>query len=521
MSLIGESDITLGGLAPKKNTLEQAVAASERYAPALLALLSIFYAIVVFIQGRGRPLWHDEIFTFDIAHAPTWARLIDEIRNIDLNPPLIYVLTRFSNQLFGNGLLATRLPGIIGFYFGSMCLYMFVKRKTSVLHGVFAVLTLWATPFALNYATEARPYGLILGFFGLVMISWQRAIERHDRMRWLWLLAVGVLGMLMSHVLAVLMLTSLAVAELVRLIQTRKFDIPLWASVCIPLVSIVSYIPLIKRYEAGSYPAAFNASITRGVTFLMETASSDGYIIFPACILALLIAASMQFGAETAFPLNAAESGFIGGLLITPLAINLALRRTHGAYFPRYALVAGLAVPILLAGITKFYSRAARTPAALACIVISLWMLNSAILRPIRHQVTYAKLDQIAPSLPFVTASGLTFLEMDQRENSEFLSRVYYLNDAQLATRYAHATLFEGFPYLKHVFPIRANVTPYREFIKTHPVFLLLGTLGYPEDWLIPCLKDTGAVVEYVGDYPTPYKDKTIFKIRLSEAPGS
>ena len=37
--------------------------------------------------------------------------------------------------------------------------------------------------------------------------------------------------------------------------------------------------------------------------------------------------------------------------------------------------------------------------------------------------------DRLAPELPFIDASGLTFMEMDNREDTRFLSRVYYLTD--------------------------------------------------------------------------------------------
>ncbi len=58
-------------------------------------------------------------------------------------------------------------------------------------------------------------------------------------------------------------------------------------------------------------------------------------------------------------------------------------------------------------------------------------------------------ISQVQPDLPVVDNSGLTFLEMNQRENSTFLSRVYYLKIAQAAVKYANATIFEGSPTLK------------------------------------------------------------------------
>ena len=130
-------------------------------------------------------------------------------------------------------------------------------------------------------------------------------------------------------------------------------------------------------------------------------------------------------------------------------------------------------------------------------------------------------LKQLDPSVPLVDASGLTFLEMNKREDAALLSRVYYLTDRDAAVRYAHATIFEGTGALREYWPIRGTVVAYRDFIRQTPHFFVLGTPDYPEDWLIPKLLDDGADLQFKGELHSSYRDHMIFEVTIHSAKAS
>jgi hypothetical protein len=121
----------------------------------------------------------------------------------------------------------------------------------------------------------------------------------------------------------------------------------------------------------------------------------------------------------------------------------------------------------------------------------------------------------VRTDLPFVAASGLTFVEMDQREPPEFVGRLFYLTDRDAATRYAHASIFEHIRVLQEWSPMRAHVEYYRAFVTQHPRFLVLGTPGYPEDWLLAKLKDDGAEIRLIGSQDTGYKDRNLYEVTV------
>src|SRR5690242_14798099 len=79
--------------------VEQSIAS----APAAWALgLGLYSLISIFQASRGKLFWFDELSTFYISRLPTFRDMLRAIP-YDGHPPVLYVLTRWSQQLFGGG----------------------------------------------------------------------------------------------------------------------------------------------------------------------------------------------------------------------------------------------------------------------------------------------------------------------------------------------------------------------------------------------------------------------------------
>ena len=112
-----------------------------------------------------------------------------------------------------------------------------------------------------------------------------------------------------------------------------------------------------------------------------------------------------------------------------------------------------------------------------------------------------SNLDAVEPNLPLVAGTGLTFLELDQRADSELAKRLYLLNDLQAAKSIAHDTVFENYDRLTKVFPIRGKVLSYCAFISQHPHFVVVGAYNHPQGWLLRKLDMDGADLRIIGTY--------------------
>jgi uncharacterized membrane protein len=480
--------------------------------------LIVFYFLITAVMSM-RQLWHDELFTYYIAQAPSLSRLWEEL-HLDLNPPLLYLVTRASMDLLGDSSYAVRLPSILAFLAGSLCLYVWVARRLRPSYGLLAMLAFWSTPF-FYYSSEARPYGLVIGFFGMALLAYQNSIQPDRRAASVILLAVAVSGMMLSHLFAVFYLAPFGLAELVRLSRRRKPDVGLWAALVIPAFFPFIYLSLVARFQNSVFPQSFQASLHRIWTFYIVALKPEGPLLMMAAFLAFLCAFRRERRPflSKALP-DLLEVAFIAGALAIPVVINLVLMRSHGAFFDRYGTPAAFGLALILVFFIAAYTNMSRLAAITAACVLLLYVplenvlsTGAQVLR--RHSTSGARIDTVQPGLPLVAASGLTFLEMDKYASRATVARLHYLTDTQLAIQYAHATIFEGFPLLKHYFPIRASVDPFHEFIRQHEKFLVLGTPGYPEDWLLRKLLADGDVLQYLGDFPGPYKDTSLYEVTI------
>ncbi len=494
----------------------------------LVAVLFLLYMHIV-IHERVSPLWYDELYTYYISLAPTFHTMIVWTQHLDLNPPLYYAAARVSMRILHPSPFAVRLPSIIAYFVAALCAYRFVRRQLTPIYGMIGALIMLGSSYS-DYSYDARPYAMVLGFLGLAALGWQGAIEKAGSKRILSLILVfiGGFGMLLSHVLALVAFGALFFAELVRLAIRRKADWTLWISLSLPLVSCFLYLPLIQHQSGGVFTPVFQASIED----LFQDYSTLWIDVAPFLAAAMLLIAwagmKPQPSERKQFSLAWPELAFSIVLILVPVIVILRFMWSHTMYNSRYGMAAifGIAilVPHFIAWWTKRSRRAALITAAvfifsvlhlssLARIMQAHLQPNSASLSEVRELQT--PLTQIQPGLPFVVADGLTFLEMDHRENEDFLSRVYYLVDPNAALEYAHSNVFNGLQTLHNQFPIRAHVETYEDFIQQHPKFIVFGSSDYPDDWLIQKLLADGSAVRFLGETPSSYGDTPVYQVKI------
>ncbi len=170
-------------------------------------------------------------------------------------------------------------------------------------------------------------------------------------------------------------------------------------------------------------------------------------------------------------------------------------------------------------------SLARRIPRAgyVAAICAGFLLIAQRIIIPVRNQMVHpapvnaAALGRVRPDLPIVAASGMTFVEMGQYEAPSLCARLFYLEDRSAAIRFAHATIFEDLPEFQEEFKLPGKIESYARFVHDRREFLVFGTFDYPEDWLLRKLSADGARIVPVGEFDTPYKDKTLFEVHVQK----
>jgi hypothetical protein len=473
----------------------------------LYGLLILFLKIATQRAG-SRAFWYDELFTFYMSHLPSMRTIWAGLRQgADLNPPLLYVATRAAFRLFGDGPVATRLPATIGFLVMSVCLFRFVSRRSNAVYGFVAMLFPWISG-ACRYGYEARSYGLVLGFSGLALVSWQSACERKHR-RWaLAALTLSVAGALMSHCYAVLLFVPLGLGELVRAWRARRIDWPVWLSIGITAPLVLTYLPLMRaNNNILLNNAKFEPRFSSIWEFSVMILGPAVWFWLAGCAAVLLPAKRAATEEKPPAPIPVHEIAAAAGLVSIPIcAMILALTLTH-VFETRYGLPAVMGIAILFALLA--YNRTGNrraTGVLLMGIFLAGFLMNSFWSPPDDTTQSLAirglDPDQVEKDVPFVIGNGTLFLQVDHYAKPELASRLYLLRDPQVSVQYTGSNVFDnGYPILRRWFPIKGRIEDYQRFIGQHSRFMVFGPMHDPLDWLIFKLVDDGAQMNFRGQF--------------------
>jgi hypothetical protein len=502
-------------IAPRPNPPTQ-YDSDRAFWPVLVAL-TILYIVAVAV-GNRRYVWFDELFTFDIARSASLHELWYRVLRFDCNPPSVYVLSRISMSIFGPTPFGLRLPSMVEFYFGSVAILLYVRRKATLAFGVVAVLMVWAVAPSLYYAVEARPYALLFLAFACLLLSWDAAVRSPSRGWALFGVSASTLALALAHVFAPVTLFAFVVAEVVRFRRRRIPDYPLWAALFLPMLSMLLYIPLIRSYGGIVFPAS--ASYNTIVVFFEETfgASIMGFVL-----LAVLLVPVRDVSEENLPRFSAEDLVLFGCMVASPILLNLVLMHRHGMFYNRYCITSQVAILAALAIFIAYRLRRNRFAAYAAAAVLVLAILKLQVWHPLLYPepAGTGALMSIRPNLPIVVGEGQVFMEMNQREDQSFLERLYFLKDQQASLQYGHSNYFQDFEapdvLRKAGFPFTAKVAPYAAFVREHQEFLLLGS---PREWVFTKLRASGASIAYFGDYSSamPYMDRTLYLVRIPSA---
>jgi hypothetical protein len=502
-----------------------------------LAIFSIVFIGLTSLRALAKPLWYDELFTYYMSRLPGIESMWSAVKDgADLNPPLLYLATSAAQRVFGDGLIATRLPAILGFLTMLVCLYVFVARRCGAAYG-FAGMLFAALSGAYTFAYEARSYGMVLGFCGISLVMWQLAADGRRR-RWaLAGLTFSVGAALFTHCYAVLILLPLVSGEITRSFTRKRLDWPVWIALLSGSSAVVAYLPLL----AASHRLALD-NVTFRPTLRVLT-ECYGMMIGPlagplALALIIVIASRSSTGLQAWRPI---PQGFefheivaaLALALIPVVALVIAIFVSH-VFMPRYGLAAVIGFSILFTWFAHQYAADRRITGVVVSYLFAfwfiagfaLWMMETAHLkvtaasshagRPAAYEIPP---ELVKPELPFVAANGLFFLEADHYAPESFVSRLVYLADTDAAVRYTGSDVFDrGFPIMKKWFPIRARIESYSAFTRRHRRFLVFGGFDHPLAWLTRKLLDDGVELRFLGQYPGAYGDNQLLEAIMPDA---
>jgi 4-amino-4-deoxy-L-arabinose transferase-like glycosyltransferase len=485
---------------------ERSITRHERFY--LLLVLALF-ALLAGYTACTLPLWIDELYTLFISRLPTLPEMLRVMPTAD-HPPLHYLVTRFSIQIFGQTEFALRLPELLAYMAAGLLTYKITRRHGTAIESLFALSLMLGSILSILQAHTARPYGMLLAFTTLVFACWQAAtLREQNRLLALCGVSLGIAGAILSHHFGVIHVgVMLGSGETARLIQRRRLDGWMLAFIAAGLTPLTLTVPMMRQSHLQLSEAIRHSPDFYGRPSLGDLA---GYLLIVALPLLCLVAAfaflpwPRQNAADCSSatrPVPAHEWAAVGALsLLLPLMILLTAIET-GYFLTRYAIGSSLGLALLGGWALPRLDRLRLiAQPLLALSTLSFLLLIAAALlienmsQPIWNAQPAAK--AVSPlllnapgDLPIVVANVFDYAPQWWYAPPLLKQRLTYLSDLPYASQQAG-----GLPELQiareqaHI-PLRTS--EYAAFLKSHPRFLLLESGSLRFNWTVSRLASEG-----------------------------
>jgi hypothetical protein len=470
----------------------------ERNSSGAIALVLLLYFLRAICVSQQTDLFIDEILTYAHAQLPTlhslWWTLTHAPAATDapLHPFVSFLALRLPLSFP----LSLRLPSILAYGAMMLSIFAFLRRRVRTSVALLATIIPMLIPL-FQYAVQARPYSLVLGFSGWALVLWQRATEWHShRLGTLIGLYFCITFTLLTHYYAGVIFVPLIAGELWRTAR-QGLDPAVWAVFAAASLAVLSYIPLLPAlipYRAHPWVGVVPEDLWD--TYLLAF-SPVLLIILGLC--ALLHLSRQKIVTRCPMDLPVYQQIALGALLLLPFFVFDSAKVITHSYVARYALPFSIAAAILLAIAIDALTH--HIPGSASGIVLALLLCASipiaqALIHPSRQNTGGIDKKPIPilnrfPNLPIAITNFYDFGRIylfgpDQvKRRMVLVSDPFAITDLGISDSLANEAVKQA---------LRVPAATSQTFLHLHPQFLLVGSY-----WLRDQALQQGRQIRFVG----------------------
>ena len=415
----------------------------DRRLAAVLLVLSVALIVALARRAAVTPFWHDEIYTALLSRLPLTGVWSASVEGVDLAPPLNSALTHALQAVTGAGLIATRLPALLGFITAFIVIGMTVRRESNALTGLTASL-LFCFTAAYPYAVQARGYGLTTACFAMLLASWLTYASGRGRLLPLGGLALALAAGLWTHYFFVFAVVPIICGEAIRQTRQRRIDFAFWGAIAVAVAAaapLAWILPNNVGRAATFWTRLQDLDVRATYEFLLDTLNGSRFRVIGAGVVMLLGIEALrrrhQAGARN-LPRHTLGAA-IACLALPAIAVLTARTLAAGVFSPRYVLFATVGLALVLALVVWRAGPVHARVDVVVCLILAVFFVRMiwrtfepgrlAYTDPMaRHATLRARIDAGAVT---VVSAGTRFLELWQVTPPDRRHQLVYLADPE------------------------------------------------------------------------------------------
>lgn len=218
-----------------------------QFTVAAIAIVVVFSLVALF-RATHAPLWMDEVLAVTAAQQSDVAGVVRAIlAGTDFSPPSYHLLV---HGLLGAGLpeqLAARLPSILAVAGAGWCVFAIARSRFGSLVALIALAVTIAGPL-LDYAVQARPYGLTTFLLAAALALWDRVEQAKARelpaLAGIWAALAACVSL---HFYGILAVATLGICEALWTLVHRRIRWLAWAALAAVGPVFLAWMPLARH----------------------------------------------------------------------------------------------------------------------------------------------------------------------------------------------------------------------------------------------------------------------------------
>jgi hypothetical protein len=474
-----------------------------------ISAFGVLYLASTCYRASRKLFWFDEFGTIFVSRLPDPESIWTALKGgADFNPPVFYLLTKLGEALIPVESVGIRLPAIVGFGLGCLCIYRFVAQRTSAVGGLVAMMFPIVT-MAYWHAYDARPHGIVFGFCALSLLCWQQATSRNgSRTIWIVGLSAALAGAVMNHAFAVLLFVPICIAESFRAWTSRKIDLPIWGALFVAAFSVLILVPLARAANAGPSASAFLVPWLR-LANTFQAHYQPATIVLLALVFLFsidrLVTRSIdeKSNAIEIVKVPSHEYVALAVLLALPILATLLSLLTGAQAFDRYSISSIVGAAILIG-----LSTGKRASLSVATLIILLaqtgfdhfkYVKGDTLFEPSSATLLSTHMPAFAKRYLLLAESRHIGLPIALLDNLDFAATIYYA-PPDLAERMVYAVFPEDNigPYylgLKKCCKVPISIEPIESLLNSNSAFLAYSKSSARNAERIGFLNSLGATV--------------------------
>lgn len=489
----------------------------QRLVVASLLLMSCAYLYATISRSVADHLWMDEIFAVTAARQVSLHQVWNVIwAGTDYSPPTYHFLLHGIAKTVGDGAgrLIWRVPSIAAVYAAAWCTYIRVVRSGISRLSAVVAFGLVLSLALFEFAVQARQYALLAFCLSLALLIWSDIKDtRGDRAKayCLWfVLAVA----LCLHFYGLVLVGTIAVAELIYGISRRRLRVAVWMALLLTAPVQIAWYPLAAHLAAFNHgdalaPAFYaKPTLDRFLRAVFDVINGGTFgLLLLLCGLATFglahfLKRSVQrpplgrksISQDTFFLLSTIEIVMIS-LCLLPLTTFAFSFLVTNSFSERYITVAALFPAIATAYVLDKMELRRTIALVLIPLITGITLIQWRAPDHIADALALAR--SATRQVPIVVGEALLYIEVMQAADADTRANLVYLTRPEGVTSPDPTNENE----LIRLAPFHPEyrVSDQSAFLKSNPNFYVLQRPKKTTDTTSPSLAEAGMLRNIVG----------------------